>query len=248
MSERKMKSGTVQARRALLAACVAAGVVLAAGRAAVAQEIVFDPTNYAKNLEQARQQLELAQRMREQVRNQLRMLESWRFSRVEGVLDAMRDAQRVLASTGSYGTGSPDGGLGDIYPVRVVLSRAEMQGRRLAWELRRRRSLVERREGAEAAYRDLGANARRVSEIVEKSNAAPGQTAAVQAGNELAASLVGQLQSLQAAEVSAARAEAEAEARRQSESAYQADRRARLMADWGGPSRSEPVPLPFGGP
>lgn len=214
-------------------------------RPVMAQEIVFDPTNFTKNMEQARQQLVLAQQMREQVQNQLRMLESWRFSRIDGVLNAMRDAQRVLASTGSYGTGGRDGGLGDVYPVRVVLSRAEMQGRRLAWELRLRRSLVERREGTEATYRDMGANARRVSEVVARSNAAPGQTAAVQAGNELTASLVGQLQSLQASEVSAARAEAEEEAKKQSESAYQAERRRQFMSDWGARDGPPPIQNPF---
>jgi P-type conjugative transfer protein TrbJ len=72
----------------------------------------------------------------------------------------------------------------------------------------------------------------RVAEIVRRSNSAPGQTAVLQASNEMLATLAGQLQALQALEVSETRIELEENARRQAEVAFQEQRRAALMRNW----------------
>lgn len=69
----------------------------------------------------------------------------------------------------------------------------------------------------------------RVAEFVERSNSAPGQTAVLQASNEMLATLAGQLQALQALEVSQTRIELEEDARRQAEEAFQQQRRTALM-------------------
>jgi conjugal transfer/entry exclusion protein len=61
---------------------------------------------------------------------------------------------------------------------------------------------------------------RQVAGTVEASNAAPGEKAAVQAHNELLATLSGELAKLETLRVTRLRAKAETVARRQSEAAY----------------------------
>jgi P-type conjugative transfer protein TrbJ len=67
---------------------------------------------------------------------------------------------------------------------------------------------------------DLAPTAQRIEQYVEKSNAAPGVTAAVQAGNEELATVVAQIQALQALEITDGRTEAELQAQLQAEDAY----------------------------
>jgi len=95
------------------------------------------------------------------------------------------------------------------------------------WLARQRETLTENRRVQNVVYADLAATRERVSGYIEQSNAAPGMTAAVQANNELTATIIQQVQALQTLEITRARAEVEAEAQRQSEEEY-----ARRLHTW----------------
>lgn len=88
------------------------------------------------------------------------------------------------------------------------------------WLTRQREALTENRRVQNVVYGDLAATRERVSGYIERSNAAPGMTAAVQANNELTATIIQQVQALQTLEITCARAEVEAEAQRQSQEEY----------------------------
>ena len=102
----------------------------------------------------------------------------------------------------------------------------------------------------ETVVADMPATQLRIGEYVVQARNAPGQTAVLQATNETVASLAGQLQSLQALELTEIRVELEEEAHRQAEAAFRSQRREALMSDWTGAGAvasvgSIPVRQPF---
>ena len=84
-------------------------------------------------------------------------------------------------------------------------------------------------------YLNLQPTAQRIQAYVEKSNSAAGATAAMQAGNEEVATLVAQLQAMQAQEITDARREVELNAQDQAEQAYGEEQRQAVRGDWSNP-------------
>jgi P-type conjugative transfer protein TrbJ len=105
------------------------------------------------------------------------------------------------------------------------------------WQQSQRDAVVENRTVQNHVEQDLQPTAQRMQAYVEKSNAAPGPTAAVQAGNEELATVVAQVQALQALEITSARTDAQVEAQEQAERAYHEAEAQKVMANFYNPPK-----------
>jgi len=204
---------------------VAAAVVLAAtSRASAGGYPVFDVANFAEAVKQVANQVETIGKLTAQIENQKQMLQGWGYTQVDDLRRRMEAVRGELRRAGTiYTSTNPGGRLDAQYPT--TFGRADLAGDRVGslrdeWLASQRSTLVENRRVQNAVYADLAATQARVTGYVQRSNAAPGMTAAVQANNELTATLIGQVQALQTLEITRARAEVEADARRQSEEEF----------------------------
>jgi len=234
-------------RKKLVAAVVAAALG-GSSDAVRATVVVIDPTNLASNLQQVAQDIQLLAQMEQQVQNQLRMLERWNFTRLDQILAEMARLDGIFRDAGpTYEDRDAEGALERHYPTSYGDdARQQHEALEPQWEQRHRDVLVENRRVQNEVAQSVEPTRQRVAEYVEHSNSAPGVTAAMQAGNEVVATLAGQLQALEVLEVTEARAESEQYAREQSEDAYAAQRRAWVMRDWQAPADPMPVESPFG--
>ena len=218
---------------------VAAAAALAVPAAAFA-DVVFDPTNFAEAVEQVAQEVQLVEQFRQQIQNQLAMLQNWGFTQLPGILQSMNVWQQVFGQAGAtYSSTDPGTTLNSQYPSDpgsyANTSESSMDGIRSGWDQEQRNVLIENRTVQNDTYRDLQPTADRVQVYVERSNAAPGPTAATQAGNEELATLVAQLESLQALEITDARGDVERDAQEQAEQAYAEQQRQAVRGDWSNP-------------
>lgn len=227
-------------KRSLRIAVGLAAATVLAPAAGYAMEVVFDPTNFVQQVEQVAQQVEMVQQLRQQVQNQLQMLRGWGFTRLQGILQSMGQWQQVFGGQGGpYASGNPGETLNQQYPTDpgayATTSDTDAQHMRDQWDQEQRRVLIENRTVQNHVYLDLAPTAQRMGEYVQKSNAAPGATAAVQAGNEELATLVAQLQAMQAQEITDARGDAELAAQEQAEAAYAEAQRLAVRGTWDNP-------------
>lgn len=196
---------------------------------AQAVQIVFDPKNLAVNIEQVLHHLEVIDRLEQQIRNQFRMLQNWRFTRLDELLASMKFIRKALDEAGAIN-------LAGLYPIvaqaYAPLDANAVQFLKQQWLDAERGELIHAQTLQNRAVAAMAGTQRRVDAYVQRSNAAPGQTAVLQATNETLATMTGQLQSLQALDVAQARMELEEEAHRQAESALFRQRREALMKDW----------------
>src|SRR5579862_8663858 len=166
-------------------------------------EVVFDPSNYAEAVSQVNEDIQLVTQLQQQVQNGLAMIKSWNFSKLPGILQSMGIWQQVFGQAGStYSSTAPANSLNSQYPANSS-SHANMtdsgyQSMQNGWNQEERSVLVENRTVQNQTYLNLQPTAQRIGDYVQHSNSAPGATAAVQAGNEEMATLVAQLQTLQA--------------------------------------------------
>ena len=225
-------------KRLLVAAAMAALFVPAAAFA----DVVFDPTNFMEAVEQVAQEVQLVEQFRQQIQNQLAMLQNWRFTQLPGILQSMNVWQQVFGQSGTtYSSTDPGTTLNSQYPADpgsyANTSDAALATMRTRWDQEQRNVLIENRTVQNDTYLDLQPTAQRIQAYVEKSNSAPGPTAATQAGNEELATLVAQLQSLQAQEISDARGDVERDAQDQAEQAYAEQQRQAVRGDWNNPQQ-----------
>ena len=218
---------------------VIAAAALAVPAAAFA-DVVFDPTNFVEAVQQVAQEVQLVEQFRQQIQNQLAMLQNWGFTQLPGILQSMNIWQQVFGQAGTtYSSTDPGTTLNNQYPadpgIYANTSDSSMAGMRNGWDQEQRNVLIENRTVQNDTYRDLQPTADRIQAYVEKSNAAPGATAATQAGNEELATLVAQLQSLQALEITDARGDVERDAQDQAEQAYAEQQRQAVRGDWNNP-------------
>lgn len=224
-------------RRAIIATILFTASLAAAPTAsAFSPIIVTDPGNIAVNVEQLLQHLQLIRRVEAQIRNQLLMLENWEFTRLEAILAEMDRMTEVLEQARVYDADDPGQRIELVYPIdERALDQAGAQPLntvRAQWTRQHREALVQARAIQNRAYASMPRTAERIAEYLEQSAQSPGPTAAVQAGNELVATLVGQVQTLESLEITANREALEREAARQAEEARTRFRRERLMRDW----------------
>ncbi len=204
-----------------------AAVALAASSTATAAEIVYDPANLAANLQQVAHHLELIARLDEQIRLQWQALENWEFTRLEELLEGFESLREPFELDSAYQTDDPAALIEQSYSLSLSTDES-LDALRRDWIALERAALVNARVVQNRVVEEVGAAQSRVAEYVTRSNAAPGPTAATQAGNEILATLIEQLMALSALELSAGRAELEQEAAQQAARAYQAALRAQL--------------------
>ncbi len=206
---------------------------------------VFDVLNFAEAVKQVQNQIQTIEQLTAQVENQKQMLRGWGYTRIDDLRRRMDAVRGELQRAGTiYTDTNPARRLEAQFPttfdsrdIRGDLASNRVGTLREQWLASQRLTLVENRRVQNAVYTDHDLTQRRVTGYVERSNAAPGMTAAVQANNELTATLIGQVQALQTLEITRARAEVEADARRQSEEEY-----ARQVHAW--LSRKDTAPAP----
>lgn len=221
--------------RAIAVIVLFAGTLLAAPTTH-AQLVVNDPANVAVNIEQLVQHLQLIRRVEAQIRNQILMLQNWEFSRLEQIIADMDRITDVLEQSQVYTNDSPRQRLDDLYPIDEAGLRQNASRNvdeiRSAWAQQHREALIQARLAQNRAYESMPRTAERIREYLEQSSSSPGPTAAVQAGNEILATLVGQFQTLETLEVTAHRQALEREAARQAEEVRTRFYREEVMQNW----------------
>ena len=220
---------------------IAATAALSIPAAAFA-DVVFDSTNFVEAVEQVAQEVQLVEQFRQQIQNQLAMLRNWGFTQLPGILQSMNVWQQVFGQAGTtYSSIDPATTLNNQYPSDpgsyANTSDAALATMRTGWDQEERNVLIENRTVQNDTYLDLQPTAQRIQAYIEKSNSAPGPTAATQAGNEELATLVAQLQSLQAQEITDARGDVERDAQDQAEQAYAEQQRQAVRGDWTNPKQ-----------
>lgn len=226
-----------RSKKRLVVIAASAGLLIPAAAFA---DIVFDPTNFAQAVLQVEQEVQLVDQFKQQIQNELSMLQNWNYSQLGGILQSMNVWQQVFGQAGTtYSTSDPSGALNEQYPYNpgdyATTSDADIAGMRGGWDQQERQVLIENRTVQNDTYLSLEPTAQRIGQYVEKSNSAPGATAAVQAGNEEVATLVAQLQAMQAQEISDARGDVQRDAQEQSEDAYGEQQRQAVRGNWDNP-------------
>ncbi len=193
----------------ILAVSVAAVSLMAAATSAPAQQVVFDPRNHIENALQAARQLE-------SLANEARTLAASPYSHLTQNSRSLRDMAE-LAQT-ARGLAASVGGLEQqfraLYPDDVGgadLARLLAQGEARTVAARRTAEDVAR---TAAALERLGQGRdQRLTGALSASEAAPGQTAAVQSTNQMLAVLAEDLAALRTIMLAQSRLLAEATAR-----------------------------------
>jgi P-type conjugative transfer protein TrbJ len=220
---------------------VAATAVLFVPAAAFA-DIVFDPTNFAEAVLQVADDVQMVDQLYQEVTNEVAMLKSWNFTQLPGILQSMNIWQQVFGQAGAtYSSTDPGNTLNSQYPSDLTsyanISDTAIQSMRSGWDQEERSVLVENRTVQNETYLNLQPTAQRIQSYVEHSNSASGATSAMQAGNEEVATLVAQLQALQAQEITDARGDVERDAKDQAEQAYAEQQRHAVRGDWTNPQQ-----------
>jgi P-type conjugative transfer protein TrbJ len=149
--------------------------------------------------------------------------------------------QQVFGQAGTtYSSNDPGATLNQQYPddpnSYSGMSDGSIASMEDNWNREARKVLVENRTVQNDTYQSFQSTAQRIGQYVDHSNAAPGATAAMQAGNEELATLVAQLQTLQAQEITDARGETERTAQQQAEEAYGEQQRLAVRGGWASPA------------
>jgi P-type conjugative transfer protein TrbJ len=225
-------------KRFLIVAATAAVLVPTAAFA----DIVFDPTNFAEAVIQVADDVQMVDQLYQEVTNEVAMLKSWNFTQLPGILQSMNIWQQVFGQAGTtYSSTNPGSTLNSQYPSDpsnyANMTDASYQSMQNGWDQEERNVLVENRTVQNQTYLNLQPTAQRIQSYVEHSNSASGATSAMQAGNEEVATLVAQLQALQAQEITDARAEVERAAQDQAEQAYALQQQQAVRGDWANPQQ-----------
>jgi P-type conjugative transfer protein TrbJ len=217
---------------------VAATAVLLLPAASFA-DIVFDPTNFVEAVLEVVSDVQVVDNLYQEVTNDVAMVKGWNFTQLPGLLQNMNVWQQVFGQ--SYSSTDPGSTLNNQYPSDpnnfASTTDSAIASMRSGWDQQERYVLVENRTVQDQTYLNLQPTAQRIQSYVEHSNSASGVTAAAQAGNEMTATLIAQLQTLQAQEITDARAEVERQARDQAEKAYAQAQQQAVRGDWNNPQQ-----------
>jgi type IV secretion system protein TrbJ len=226
---------TLSKKRILLVAVTALLLLPAAGFA----DIVFDPTNFVEAVLEVVNDVQVVDNLYQEVTNDVAMVKGWNFTQLPGLLQNMNVWQQVFGQ--SYSSTDPGNTLNSQYPSDPnsysSTSDTAITSMRSGWDQDMRSVLVENRTVQDQTYLNLQPTAQRIQSYVEHSNSASGVTAAAQAGNEMTATLIAQLQTLQAQEITDGRAEVERLARDQAEQAYAQAQQQAVRGDWSNPQQ-----------
>ncbi|MDX2275438.1 MAG: hypothetical protein NW206_08305 [Hyphomonadaceae bacterium] len=198
-------------RSAILGLVVAAAAFAAPAvvKPALAQEVVYDPTNYAQNLLSASRALE-------QIRNQIRQIDQATAMLRQNPLQLSPELSQSISEArelfdSARGIAFQIEGLGEdirtLYPdtweefdLEGVLAQSER------WEAESRSSLERAMQAEARAAQSIEARRAHIDRALQSSTGAEGQTGAIQAGNQLLGIQASQLAEIHALLIAQGRA------------------------------------------
>jgi P-type conjugative transfer protein TrbJ len=209
----------IRTRRAVLGGLLAgpfvAGVL---GRPALAQSVVYDPAAVAQAIKQVTQGLQQIQALQSQLQQQAQMLERLGLDVTAPLREIASQATGLLKQAQGLGYQAADLSqvFAQAYPTDLVgLSPKDLAARLSAWTQSSRQTLQEAMQVQNQIAQAQSVTGNAVSAAVGASQGAAGQTAAVQATNQLLAALSLQLTQLQTLLITQARQTQTLEAERQ---------------------------------
>jgi len=211
---------TSPARRLIASASALAATILEAPPAC-AQYEVYDPWTYQEQaitygqaVEQVAQGVEQLQALQSQLQAQQSMLQSLGSDATAATLASVNAAaQQILAGAGGIGFTSPGagGGFANLYPGAAVVggfNTSQLNAALATWQANNTAALQTAVQIQGQVASNQTATASAVQNAVNASNTAPGQTAAIQATNQLLAAVATQLSQLQAILITQGQAQA----------------------------------------
>lgn len=213
------------------APAVAVAAVLGASGPALAQAVVFDPRNHVENALQSARQLESLANEARQLAHEARMLAASPYSHLAETSQTLRDIGALAETVRGVASSVEDleRQFDDLYSGDLAdLDLADLNGRAAG---RRRTARATAEDLARtAAELDRLARARgaRVSGALQASEAAEGQTAAIQSSTQMLAVLAEDLAAMRTTLLAQSRLMAEAAAREAAERDAAAETRRRF--------------------
>ena len=235
------------ARRILLGLLVTGPLLMAAPQTSWGFGIVFDPAIYAKNIQQVAQAYQEISVLQQQLQQEEAMLASLNIN-ILPQLTAAENQLAAIADQPVYQVQNVQAAVDTAYPLNFAnLSSGQVLALQQQWQQSQRDTLVENRQVQDQVVQQMPATTSQVGQLVTASNSAPGATAAVQAGNQIVATLASQMQQLEVLEASDQRTLVQKQAIRQSQAAYADQQRQAVMSDWNTPVPTQGVAMPFTG-
>lgn len=212
-------------------------VLLPARRAdAFLFDIVLDPSILVENILQVAQLAEQIDAVVQEVENQVKQLEHLNLNVAPNISAIIAGVEGQLNSS-LYSTPNPGGQLDTRYPADMSNATwTQYQSDQSTWTNNQRQALVENRQLQNRVFQDMDTTTQQVQGIVDASNSAPGETAAIQAHNDLLAVASGELAKLQSLRVARSRLKTEKLAQQQSELSYAEAERQRVRNGWDNPA------------
>lgn len=203
--------------RYAVGAVAALSLSLLSSAPAHAQLIVHDPTTYVQALataQNAAQQVSHAltqiQQLKDQLTNQALMLQSMKTDITGPIAQITGQATQLLqqAQGLGYSAQSIAQQFSSLYPTSMAgATLADTQSSLTSWRDTNAKALQQALDMQNQIARGQTTTATQVASAVSASQSAPGQTAAIQATNQLLATVSGQLTQLQNLMITQARAE-----------------------------------------
>jgi P-type conjugative transfer protein TrbJ len=234
-------------RRILLGLLVTGPLLMAAPQTSWGFGIVFDPAIYAKNIQQVAQAYQEISLLQQQLQQEEAMLASLNIS-ILPQLTAAESQLAAIADQPVYQEQNVHAAIDTAYPLNFAnMSSSQVLALQQQWQQNQRAALIENRQVQDQVVQQIPATTSQVGRLVTASNTAPGATAAVQAGNQIVATLANQMQQLEVLEASDQRTLVQKQAIRQSQAAYADQQRQAVMSDWNAPAPTQGVAMPFTG-
>ena len=221
---------------AIVAAGVLATIPSQRASAFLFDPIIFDPQALVEHAAQVASLIQQVEAATEQVQNQLKELAHLGSSFAPNVLGVVAGIAGQFESP-LYAAADPAAQLDSRFPPDMsTVTWEQFQSDRTTWTQDERQSLTENRQLQDQVYRDMDSTQQQVQEISAASNSAPGETAALQAHNDLLGVESSELSKLQALRTARARLKTERLAREQSELSFAAAERERVRDAWADPA------------
>jgi conjugal transfer/entry exclusion protein len=234
-------------KRMLMGLLAAAPAFLMLPQVGDAQTIVFDPAIYAKNIQQVAQDYQMLQYMQQQLEQEEAMLARLNIDLLPQLSASENQLAEIVAPLANLAN-NVEAAINAAYPLDYEnLSPDQVLAIQQQWTQDQRNNLVNNSQLEDQVVQQMPAISNQVGQLVGASNSAPGATSAVEAGNQIIATLASQLQQLEALEAGDQRTFVQQQATRQSEAAYEEQQCQDVMSDWNTPAATQAVAMPFTG-
>ena len=209
------------ALRLLIATASAVVAIIFGASPAYAQYEVYDPwtfqeqaITYGQAVQQVTQGVQQLQQLQSQLTAQQAMLQNLGTDATSGALASVNAAaQQILQGAGGIGFNSASAGsaFANLYPTTAAVAgfnNSQLSSALTTWQANNTSALQTAIQVQGQVASNQSATAQAVQNAVNASNNAPGQTAAIQATNQLLAAVATQLSQLQAILITQGQAQA----------------------------------------